>query len=390
MNGVEYVIGSEHIVTTPLQVFDKGVRAFIEALSAELLKSSSSHAMPDLAALAFWGRRASLQKMSQEFDGIKDRLGRGLCFHITPSNIPINFAFSYLFSLLAGNSNIVRLPSKAFPQVDAFCDALTSVIKKYPDVAKRTALVRYPRNNEITATFCKRADVRMIWGGDNTIALMRSIPASPRCVDIAFADRFSLALLDGGVVRDAEDVQILRLAENFYNDTFLMDQNACSSPQLILWQNDDASARKRFWQAVTDYARKKYVLQDAVAVDKYTALCERAILSNNIKSISRSNNLIYRIELRELTSAIVEYRGKGGFFHEYALTNWKDFFSVVTDKFQTITYFGVDKEALQKAVIESKVRGIDRIVPVGKAMDIGIFWDGHDLIRELSRVIKTS
>ena len=153
MNGVDYPLGSENVVDTPLRVFDTDVCAFIAELSSELLKSPASRAMPDLAALAFWGRRASLQKMAHEFDKISNRLGRGVCFHIAPSNIPINFAFSYLFALLAGNANIVRLPSKDFPQIDALCTIIGRVIRKYPEVEKRTAFVRYPRNNEITAAF---------------------------------------------------------------------------------------------------------------------------------------------------------------------------------------------------------------------------------------------
>jgi len=387
MNGVEYLIGSENVVTAPLRVFDKEACAFIAELSSELLKSPASRAMPDLAALAFWGRKASLQKMEQEFGIVRGRLGRGLCFHIAPSNIPINFAFSYLFSLLAGNANIVRLPSKTFPQVDALCAILARVIRKYPEVEKRTAFVRYPRSNEITAAFCARADVRMIWGGDNTIAMMKAVPASPRCVDIAFADRYSVALLDGTAIRKADDAQIRRLVDNFYNDTFLMDQNACSSPQVILWQNDDAGARERFWEAVAEQAGQKYVLQDAVAVDKYTALCEEAVNNGNLKSASRKGNLIYRIELKELDADIIEHRGHGGFFYEYALKDWAELFAVVTEKFQTVTCFGVDEDAFQDAVIAARLRGIDRIVPVGKAMDIGVFWDGHDLVRELSRVV---
>lgn len=388
MNGVEYLIGSGNVVTAPLRVFDKEVCSFITELSSELLKSPASRAMPDLAALAFWGRRASLQKMEQEFGNVRGRLGRGLCFHIAPSNIPINFAFSYLFSLLAGNANIVRLPSKTFPQVDALCAILARVIKKYPEVEKRTAFVRYPRSNEITAVFCARADVRMIWGGDNTIAMMKALPASPRCVDIAFADRYSVALLDGKAVLDAEDVQIDRLVEKFYNDTFLMDQNACSSPQVILWQNDVAAARERFWNAVFELAGRKYVLQDAVAVDKYTALCEEAVNNGNLKSVRRRGNLIYRVELKALDPDIIEHRGRGGFFYEYALNDWAELFAVVTEKFQTVTCFGVDEGAFQDAVVAASLRGIDRIVPVGRAMDIGVFWDGHDLIREMSRRIE--
>ena len=390
MNSVDYLIGSEHIIDTPLKVFDDDVCAFITDLSAEIFKSPIARVFPDLAALAFWGRSANLQKIKQDFGQMKGHLGRGICFHIAPSNIPINFAFSYLFSLLAGNANIVRLPSQTYPQVNAFCSILGKVIEKYPEVKERTAFVRYSRDNEITAGFCARADMRMIWGGDETIALIKSIPASPRCVDIAFADRYSIALLDGRAISEVDEAKIKKLAENFYNDTYLMDQNACSSPQLIFWQNDIESARDRFWRAVVDHAEKKYILQDAVAVDKYTILCEESISNENLKCARRTGNLLYRMELKSLTPDIINHRGKGGFFYEYVLNDWEELCAVVTEKFQTVTCFGIDTESLRDWIVSSHLKGIDRIVPVGKAMDIGSIWDGHDLIRSLSRIVVSN
>ena len=33
------------------------------------------------------------------------------------------------------------------------------------------------------------------------------------------------------------------------------------------------------------------------------------------------------------------------------------------------------------------LRGIDRVVPVGRALDMDIVWDGYDLIGSLSRLI---
>ncbi len=387
MNGVEYVFGSGQVTAAPLRVFDAEVCAFIAELSAKLLSSPLARAMPDLVALAFWGRKANLQKLKEEFGDSAGRLGRGLCFHITPSNIPVNFAFSWLFSLLAGNANIVRLPGRKFPQVEAFCAVLAGVVRAYPEVERRNTFVRYPRDNTITAAFCAGADVRMIWGGDATITTLRSLPTPPRCVDITFADRYSVALLDGKAVGEADAEQILRLAENFYNDTYLMDQNACSSPQLILWQHDDAATRERFWDAVAECAEKKYELQDAVAVDKYTALCADAVSNRNAVKVRRRGNLLYRVELERLTSDVVACRGHGGFFYEYALRDWHELFAVVTEKFQTITCFGVDAQALRDAIVAAGLRGIDRIVPVGKAMDIGVVWDGHELIREASRLV---
>lgn len=387
MSGVNYLVGSEHTVTSPMRVFDEEACAFITELSSTLLRSPVIRTFPDLAALAFWGRRANMQKMQREAGDVSDRLGRGLCFHIAPSNIPINFAFSWLFSLLAGNANIVRLPSKSFPQVEELCAAIARVIRNFPRLQMRNALVRYPRNNDTTAALCAQADARMIWGGDATIALVKTMPASPHCVDITFADRYSLALLNGAAICAADDTQLQRLAENFYNDTFLMDQNACSSPQVILWQNDNEAARKRFWSAVVACATRRYQLQDAVAVDKYTALCEESIGGDIVRSFRHVRNLVYRVELQSLHPAVINCRGKGGFFHEYAIRNWEELFGIVTEKFQTITCFGIDMQALQQAVIEAGLRGIDRIVPVGKAMDISEIWDGHDLVKELSKKV---
>ena len=77
-----------------------------------------------------------------------------------------------------------------------------------------------------------------------------------------------------------------------------MDQNAPSSPQVILWEGADIEkAQERFWSAVEDVAKAKYVLQDAVAVDKYTLFCEEAVNNPAIKSVVRKGNLLYRVEL---------------------------------------------------------------------------------------------
>ena len=357
-------------------------------ISTVILQSPIGRQFPDLTAFAFYIRKANLQKLETAFTSDEIRLGRGLCFHIAPANIPVNFAFTWVFSLLAGNANVVRLPSKDFPQVDALLTIINTVLDKYPELKERNAFVKYPRtDNETTAAYCQMADCRMIWGGDRTIAAIKALPTMPRCVDICFADRYSVALINADAVMVADEAQIARLAGGFYNDTYLMDQNACSSPQVILWEHDSPEAREIFWKAVEALARRKYVLQDAVAVDKYTLFCEESVGNESIRSMIHKGNLLYRVELKALSSDIVSHRGKAGFFFEYALGNRQELFSVITEKFQTITQFGIDAVELARQIAAAHLRGIDRIVPIGKAMDIGVFWDGHDLIRELSRLV---
>ena len=383
-----------NVNNTPLRPFEPMVLDCLGEISSAILKSPVGRQFPDLTAFAFYIRKANLLKLETAFTSDEIRIGRGLCFHIAPANIPVNFAFTWVFSLLAGNANIVRLPSKDFPQVDALLAIINAVLGKYPGLRERNEFVKYPRtDNETTAAYCQMADCRMIWGGDRTIASVKALPTKPRCVDICFADRYSVALINAEAILKADDAQIARLAQDFYNDTYLMDQNACSSPQVILWEVgklgswEVEKAKKRFWNAVYELAEKKYVLQDAVAVDKYTLFCEEAVGNDNIQSIRRKANLLYRVELKSLPPDIVSHRGKAGFFFEYVLKDREEFFSVVTEKFQTITQFGVDPDELRQGIIGHHLRGIDRIVPIGHAMDIGVVWDGHDLVRILSRIV---
>ena len=167
-----------------------------------------------------------------------------------------------------------------------------------------------------------------------------------------------------------------------------MDQNACSSPQLILWLDDGAEARERFWQSVYDCAEKKYRLQAAVAVDKYTQMCEDAVNLDIVKAVSRKGNLLYRAELETLLPDMTELRGEAGYFYEHVISCLDELKNNITEKFQTVTYFGIDPFEIRRFVITNNLRGIDRIAPVGRAMDISIIWDGFDIVRTLSRVVS--
>lgn len=387
MKNVEYLVGSPEISNVPLQPYSDEAIEFASMLSKNLMKSPAIRVYPDISAIAFWCRKANLLKMKENCPEADKRLGRGLCFHVAPGNIPINFAFSYIFGLMSGCSNIVRLSSKAYLQIKPICDAVLDTLKDCPEIEKRTAFIRYPADDETTAEFCKNADARLIWGGDATIAKVRTMTSKPRCIDICFADRYSVCVIDGNAVVETDEATMSRLADNFYNDTYLMDQNACSSEQLIFWVNDSKEAREKFWKAIYDFAEKKYELQAAVSVDKYTHMFEDILDNKPVDSIKMNTNLLYRVELSKMDGNITELRGKGGYFYEYMLNDLSEIAPFVTEKFQTVTYFGIEAEDIRKFVVENRLRGIDRIVPIGKAMDIDIMWDGFDLVRMLSRFV---
>lgn len=380
------------INTKPLSPYADPVIDFLTDLSKSLLASSASREFPDLAYFGYWCRSANLSRMAREADSRFKRLGRGLAFHIAPANVPVNFAFSLAFGMLSGNANIVRLSGTVFPQSEALCDVIGTVLgeSKHELVASMNRIIRYPRNDMITAAFSEACQARVIWGGDATISRVRAMPTSSRCVDVAFADRYSLCVLGVRAVIDCSDRQLGELAHAFYNDAYLMDQNACSSPHLVLWVGEEAewkTAAARFWSALASHARKNYQLQAVQAVDKLVDLCRCAIRLPEARHFSSSGNFVYRIELQDVPNEIECWRGRNGFFYEYPCSDLSLLKKIVGERYQTITYFGMDENEIGSLVCSSGLKGIDRVVPVGRALDIGVFWDGFDVISSLSRII---
>lgn len=128
--------------TPPLEPFSPRVLDLFDALSKALLSRPDVRRFPDLAALAFWCRRAAMEERRKPYLDGEFRLGRGMAFHIAPGNVPLNFAYSLAAGLLAGNANAVRLPSEPFPQAALVCAALEELLARR--VFRPAALRRLP------------------------------------------------------------------------------------------------------------------------------------------------------------------------------------------------------------------------------------------------------
>lgn len=48
----------------------------------------------------------------------------------------------------------------------------------------------------------------------------------------------------------------------------------------------------------------------------------------------------------------------------------------------------ISKTAIISPFLESGIKGIDRIVPVGQTMDFSFIWDGYDLYERLTRTVR--
>lgn len=391
---MDILVGSaEQVSHTPTPVFDRTRLDFLADLSKALLASPGVQALPDVVSFAFWCRRANLARLMEDrASGSQLRMGLGLTFHICPSNVPVNFAFSLAFGLLSGNVCVLRLPSRASATADLIVRTIAALLsqERYAPLAECLLLTRFERDDAVTRFWLSVADAKVVWGGDQTVQHMRSFPCPPRCREVAFTDRYSLCAIAPEAVLDLDDAGLHKLCGNLYNDIYLMDQAACSSPQLLAWIGDPAvvdAAKARLWPALVQYASSRYTPEPVQVMDKYVEACRHALGNEQVAAIERHDNLLYRIEQSALVSRQDKRRGYCGTLHEVTLASLDLLAPIVNERYQTLTCFGIEATRLREFVISRRLRGIDRIVPVGRALDMDIVWDGYDIVGSLSRLV---
>ena len=114
LNNFEYLVGDKNISKKPTQPYNDIVCNFLGDLSDELNRTTPSKNYADIKTLAFWCRKKNIYNLKKKFISDEVRIGLGLIFHITPSNIPTNFAYSLIFGLITGNSNTITGSNRIF------------------------------------------------------------------------------------------------------------------------------------------------------------------------------------------------------------------------------------------------------------------------------------
>ena len=134
--------------------------------------------------------------------------------------------------------------------------------------------------------------------------------------------------------------------------------------------------------------KKNYNPPTISSIDNYCRLSKELIKNKNIHSFKIFNKALYVIDLKKIYPEIFIEKSKWGFFYECNISNLKNINYLVKRKLQTVTYFGYSKKFLEKFFSEYNFHGIDRIVPIGQALNINFVWDGYDLTTKLSREIE--
>ncbi|OEH87028.1 hypothetical protein BHU72_00305 [Desulfuribacillus stibiiarsenatis] len=385
------------VATTNLPVFSPIAEEFIQAFSAAILKDQSLKKYPEVISLGYWLRKSNIQKIKQAFsDKNKHSLvvSRGVALVYAPANIDTIFVYTWVISLLAGNATIIRVSNRQSEQFKILINSINLLLSSsiYNEIRKRILIIHYPHDQLITEWLSQRCHIRVIWGGDNTIQMIRQSMLAPIATEMVFPDRTACSMICATAIKDLKENEMIRLAEKFFNDTLFFHQKACSSPKLVVWVGTDEDiyiAKNRFWQYFQQIIKKKeYALASANHMERLTLGFYYATLKQ-VKEISNHDfELPLRILVGKLDSPLREANRGTGLFLEYHTEHISELSSLLQDKDQTITYFGFTKAQLGEFAQSLSGRKVDRIVPIGQALDFSSIWDGYDMLSYFTREIQ--
>ena len=377
----------------PAPPFAPDTLAFMESFSRRLLRDPAVRQYPELVALGFWARAASIKRLHTRFAEAYPetvRLARGLAFHVAPSNVDTIFVYSLLLSLLAGNVNIIRVSSRGGDQADALMRVLAGALEEAEEsVRARIAIIRYAHDRAITDALCARCNIRVVWGGDATVSTIRQSPLAPAGTELVFPNKYSVSVFDAAAWLAAGDKAAV--AKDFVNDSLWFGQAACSSPRAVIWRGDAATAgaaSASFWAEVRGAAlAAEFPLEGADAVAKLLAEQTAAIeIGAQVVGGSADNHVrVIRPPLSRLGGAPL---ASAGFFEDYSIAALDDLAPHIAENWQTVVSFGIAREDWADFLGEHQPRGIARIVKPGHALNFDSLWDGVDLLTQMTRLIS--
>lgn len=362
-------------------------------LSRAILAHPRLRRDPAGAALSFWLRPAHVAELRADFErpgppGSR-RVPAGLVVNIAPANVDTMFILSWSLSFLVGNANIVRLTTNASPLMIDLLECLNRVFGTSPSLCEGNLFVTYGHSDVITGRLSEACDTRIIWGGDETVRRIRAIPLNPHAAERAFSSKRSMSVFASSSYTALDEGARSEVAGRMAADLAPFHQLACSSPQLVYWlgsRTEAAAASADFAARLESAMASRIGDPDAGWAARRIDHAFAAAAEGRAASLTHGphSTAVYAVNPKSAEAA--ELCGGGYLIHVNG-SSLEDLESRFRIDHQTVTYFGLDAAGLDRLAAFAGRAGVDRIVPVGRALDFSPQWDGYDLWSDLSRLL---
>lgn len=317
---------------------------------------------------------------------------RGLAVHWIAGNVGTLFVFSLVQSMLAGNSNLLRLPSSNFAPALAMLKAMHETSTAQVDGKKllqSIVAVGFPSEDLASnALLSQNADCRILWGGEEMVSSISSLPKSSFCEDIIFGPKYSFSAIDAKTQKMPSFEATLK---SLASDIIAFEQSACSSPHTVfLEEGGELSLQEtaKILGKKLDEATKNisFEMDDASA---YKIMALRADYS-----FSANSSAIFSKDLKWTVLCAGPLRleepcqNRTVFLKK--IPNIQDAAFFATKKTQTIGLAITGEKQLEQFAENASKKGVARITKIGSMNFFETPWDGLYPLQRLVRFCSYS
>jgi hypothetical protein len=370
---------------------------------ASALDKGAVRDVPGVTFLRLWLRRGTLEpilarELGHEFlnNGWRDD-GRarvrafpvGVVGHWPAGNIEIQPILSMTCALLGGNSCVVRVPSGLVEPTRLIMDALAHSDPE-GTLLDRILLAHFGHSEiDLHEAMAQSVDGAMIWGGDDAVRQVRALPFPHWARVVVFGPRLSVAAMDAATWTDNKERE--SWCRRIARDVWQFEQQACSSPQTLFLERDGASDPTEFAEELKRAFEEENRAHPRMEIEPSltSAICG-----------ARSSWLLDDIAHHALFPQSPDWTillGKGAKIPQP--TQGRTLTVLVADDLvEVVSQFDGSVQTLGLAVkgaereqrlAESAGRhGVDRVVRLGQMHVFGSPWDGMDLVRPMTRLVR--
>ena len=367
--------------------FSSSAIDFLDLLSKQGFQLCRDSDFKHYSSFFFWIRRQNLKFLKSNYDS--SLFGRGLSFHVSPANVPLNTLYSLVFGILSGSPTLVRVSDRVINQLLPFIELLDSIRSDFLSPPP-FSLISYPQNHDINSELSSLAASRIIWGGNETVNYFKSLSTHPLCIDICFKNRSGLCIIDLQKLETLPPEHFDSVCQGLANDIALYSQQACSSPLFIIFvgpSSTNTSLKYKLFSsinAIIAARHSEFINQRTHFESAFNSVLKCS--SNLLPHFNYSHLSVINIQLDDVNHLPLNHRPSFGTLFSYDATSLDQVY--LPDDLQTVILAPYDSEFLHDFVTAHLPFTYNRIVRPGQAINMNLFWDGFDIIRLLTRSIE--
>ncbi|WMJ82382.1 acyl-CoA reductase [Clostridium sp. MB40-C1] len=316
---------------------------------------------------------------------------RGTICHWIAGNVPTLSIYSAFHGILSKNANLLRIPQNSIVQVIDILKLLDDIevqvegnVYSSKDLLKNICIVYFEsENKDVNSSMSLLGDGRIVWGGEEAVNAITTLPKKTTCKDLIFGPKYSFAVFDKEAL---EGQEIDKYLENLVMDIIAFDQKACSSPQVLFVEKStmsiDMIAKKL--ACIFQKINRRYPNNNLEQYVSAKIINKRGEYGLSLeKSLYCSKGLDYTILLDDQIKLEEPVQGRTIFLKE--VSSVFDVVNLITPRIQCVGIAFKNTNKTLEFSDEITKMGVDRVTKVGYMNLYDFPWDGSLVLNELVR-----